>query len=117
VTVQRRHGARRRIGVWVRVPRSLKAGKRYRVTLRGGSGGFSEDALIEELIALFEDEGGAGSEPRTVRQLARRIHALRHVPGIYARFGKRPSRLVRRSHGASYEGRVRLRLRVTPRAR
>jgi hypothetical protein len=117
LTVQRRHGARRRIGVRVRVPRSLKAGKRYRLTLSGGRGGGSEEALIEELIALFEGEAGGGSEPHTVRQLARRIHALRHVPGIYARFGKRPSRLVRRSHGASFEGRVRLGLRVRPRAR
>jgi hypothetical protein len=117
LTVQRRHGARRRIGVRVRVPRSLKPGKRYRLALRGGRGGASESALIEELIALLEGEPGGGSEPRTVRQLARRIHALRHVPGIYARFGKRPARLVRRSRGTSYQGRVQLRLRVTPRAR
>lgn len=117
LTVQRRHGTRRRIAVRVRVPRSLKPGKRYRLTLSGGNGGGSEAALIRELIALFEGEAGGGSEPRTVRQLARRIHALRHVPGIYARFGKRPSRLVRRSSGVSFEGRVRLGLRVRPRAR
>jgi hypothetical protein len=61
--------------------------------------------------------GGASSEPTTVRQLAQRIHSLRRVPGIYARFDRRPPRLVRRSRDASYEGRAQLRVRVTPRAR
>ena len=61
--------------------------------------------------------GGGSSEPQTVRQLARRIHSLHRVPGIYARFDRRAARLVRRSGDVSYEGRVRLRVRVTPRAR
>jgi hypothetical protein len=117
LTVQRRHGGRRQISVPVRVPRSLKPG-RHRLTLRSGGGGFSEAALIDELIAVLEGEpGGGSSEPRSVRQLARRIRALRTVPGIYARFDRRPARLVRRSSDVSYEGRVRLRLRVTPRVR
>ena len=120
LTLQRRHGTRHRMTVRVRVPRSLKPGKVHRLTIRGGGGGFSEEALIEELIATLDAElggGGASSEPTTVRQLAQRIHALRRVPGIYARFDRRPPRLVRRSHDASYEGRVRLRVRVTPRVR
>jgi hypothetical protein len=119
LTVQRRRGGRHRITVPVRVPRSLRPGK-HRLTLRGGGGGLSEEELIEELIALLEGEGGGGggsSEPRTVRQLARRIQALRTRPGIYARFDRRPARLVRPSSAVSYEGRVRLKLRVTPRAR
>ena len=119
LTVQRRRGARHRITVPVRVPRSLRPG-RHRLTLRGGGGGFSEADLIDELIAVLEGElgpGGSSSEPRSVRQLARRIHALRQVPGIYARFDKRPPRLVRPSSDVTYEGRVRLGLRVTPRAR
>ena len=61
--------------------------------------------------------GGGTSEPHTVRQLAGRIHALRRVPGIYARFDRRPARLVRRSRDVTYEGRVKLRVRVTPRRR
>ena len=61
--------------------------------------------------------GGAGSQPQTVRQLARRIHSLRRVPGIYARFDRRSARLIRRTGDVSYEGRVRLRVRVTPRRR
>jgi hypothetical protein len=104
----------------VRVPGSLKPGKVHRLTISGGGGGFSEEALIEELIATLDGElggGGSSSEPTTVRQLAHRIHALRRVPGIYARFDHRQARLVRRSGDVNYQGRVRLRVRVTPRAR
>jgi hypothetical protein len=121
LTVQRRRGARHRISVPVRVPRSLRPGRVHRLTIRGGGGGFSDEALVEELIAMLDADlgggGGAASEPSTVRQLARRIQALRRVPGIYARFDRRPARLVRRSGDVSYEGRVRLRVRVTPRVR
>jgi hypothetical protein len=120
LTVQRRRGARHRISVPVRVPRSLKPGRKHRLTIRGGSGGASEEALIDELILLLEEEsggGGGGSEPTTVRELARRIQALRRAPGVYARWDRRPPRLVRRADDVSYEGRVRLRVRVTARAR
>jgi hypothetical protein len=120
LTLQRRHGTRHRISVPVRVPRSLKPGRVHRLTIRGGGGDFSEEALIQELIAMLDEElggGGGSSEPTTVRQLAHRIHGLHRAPGIYARFGRRPPRLVRRSSDVSYEGRVRLRVRVTPRAR
>jgi len=120
VTLQRRHGTRHRITVPVLVPRSLSPGRAHRLTIRGGGGGFSQDALIEEFIAMLEGEffgGGSGSEPKTVRQLAQRIRALHRVPGLYARFDKRPARLVRRSSDVAYEGRARLRVRVTPRAR
>jgi hypothetical protein len=115
LTVQRRNGARRRLSVRVRVPRSLKPG-RHRLTISGGSGGsFSEEQLIEELILILEGGGGGSSEPRTVRQLASRIRALRERPGIRARFDRRPPRLVRASSQVSFEGRLRLRLRVTKR--
>ena len=120
LTVQRRRGDRHRISVPVRVPRSLKPGRVHKLTIRGGGGGFSDDALVEELIAVLDAElggGGGSSEPTSVRALARRIHTLHRVPGIYARFDRRPPRLVRRSGDVSYEGRVRLRVRVTPRAR
>jgi hypothetical protein len=121
LTVQRRRGARHRLSVRVRVPRSLRPGKVHRLTIRGGGGGSSEEALVEELIAMLDTElgggGGGGSEPQTVRQLARRIHSLRRVPGIYARFDRHPARLVRRAGDVSYQGHVRLRVRVTPRRR
>jgi hypothetical protein len=121
LTLQRRRGARHRLSVRVRVPRSLRPGRVHRLTIKGGGGGLSEEALIEELIAQLDEAfgggGGAGSEPHTVRQLADKIHALRRAPGLYARFDRRPARLVRRSGGVSYEGRVRVRVRVTPRRR
>jgi hypothetical protein len=119
LTLHRRHGSRHRISVRVRVPLALKPGRRHRLVIRGGNGGGSEADLIRELIALIEGEldGGGSGEPRTVRQLAERIHALRRVPGIYARWDRGPSRLVRRSRGVSYQGKVRLSVRVTPRVR
>jgi hypothetical protein len=120
LTVQRRRGARHRITVPVRVPLALKPGRRHRLVLRGGSGGGSEADLIRELIALLEGEldgGGGSADPHSVRQLAARIQGLRRVPGIYARWDRGPARLVRRSRGVSYEGRVKLGVRVTPRVR
>jgi hypothetical protein len=120
LTVQRRHGGRRKLTVRVRVPRSLRPGV-HRLTLRGSDDGFADGALIDELIALLEgDSGGGGggsSEPRTVRQLARRVKGLRRQVGIQARFRHRRPQLVHGSSEASYEGRVRLTLRVTRRAR
>jgi hypothetical protein len=118
VTVQRRNGGRHRITVPVRVPRGLKPGRRHRLTLRGGSGGgLSEAELIEEFLVLIAGGGGPSSEPRTVAQLAHRIGALHRDLGIEARWKGRPPRLVHRSSRVSYEGRVRLRIRVTPRRR
>ena len=119
LTVQRRRGARRTLTVPVRVPRSLRPG-RHRITFTGTGGAFSGDALVEELIALFEGEvsgGGGSSEPRSARQLARRIKLLRRAVGIQARFRHHSRQLVHRSSDVSYEGRVRLTLRVTRRAR
>jgi hypothetical protein len=120
VTLQRRHGGRHTITVPVRVPRSLGTRRTHRLTLRGQGGGFSEEELLDELVALLDGEfvGGFGpAEPKTVRQLAARIRELRRVPGIYARFDRREPRLALGSDEVSYDGRVRLRLRVRPRAR
>jgi hypothetical protein len=119
LTVQRRRGARRTLTVPVRVPRSLRPGRR-RLTFSGTGGAFSGDALVEELIALLEGDvsgGGGSSEPRSARQLARRIKLMRRAVGIQARFRHHSPQLVRRSSDVSYEGRVRLTLRVTRRAR
>ena len=107
------------VTVPVRVPRSLRPGV-HRLTFTGSGGGFSDDALVDELIAMLEGElsgGGGSSEPRTARQLARRIKALRRAVGIRAKFKNRDSQLVHRSSDASYEGRARLTLRVKRRAR
>ncbi len=117
LTVQRRRGGRRQISVPVRVPGNLRPG-RHRLTLRGTGSGFTEDALIDELIAVLEGAlgpGGGPSEPRSIPQLARELRTLRRKTGIQARFGRRPPRFVRRSNVVSYEGSVRLRVRVMPR--
>jgi hypothetical protein len=117
LTLQRRHGARRHITVPVRVPRSLRPG-RHRITFTGSGDGFSDDALVEELIAMLEGElsGGGSSEPRTVRQLARRIKLFRRSVGIRAKFRHHDAQLVRRSGDVSYEGRARMTVRVKRRA-
>jgi hypothetical protein len=119
LTVQRRRGGRRRITVPVRVPFGIRRGP-HRLTLRGTSGGFSGQGLIDELIGILEGvfgPGGVPSEPRTVRQLARQLRSLRRTAGIQARFDRRPPRFVLRSNRVAYEGRVRVRVRVMPRAR
>jgi hypothetical protein len=119
LTLQRRRGARRFITVPVRVPRSLRPG-RHRITFTGSGDGFSDDALVEELIAMLEGElggGGSSSEPRTVRQLARRIKLFRRSVGIRAKVKHHRPQLVRRSGDVSYEGRARMTVRVKRRAR
>jgi hypothetical protein len=52
-----------------------------------------------------------------VRQLARRIKLFRRAVGIRAKFKHRRPQLVRRSSDVSFEGRVRMTLRVTRLAR
>jgi hypothetical protein len=119
LTVQRRRGGRHRLTIPVRIPRSLRPGV-HTLTLRGSDNGSSEEALVEELVLMLEGElggGGGSSESRTVRELARRIRAFRQRVGIEARFRHRPPQLVHRSREVSYEGRVRLRVRVTRPAR
>jgi hypothetical protein len=119
ILVQRRRGGRHRISVPVRVPRGLRPGM-HRLTLRGTDNGFSDEALVDEIIAMLEGvigPGGAPGEPRTVRQLGRRLRSFRRAPGIQARFDRGARRMVRRSTEVSYEGRVRLRVRVLGRGR
>ena len=119
LTVQRRRGARRTLTVPVRVPPSLRPGVR-RLTFTGSGGGFSDEALVDELIAMLEGElsgGGGSSEPRTARQLARQMKLFRRAVGIRARFKNRDPQFVHRSSDVSYEGRTRLTLRVMRRAR
>jgi hypothetical protein len=111
LTLQRRRGGRRTITVRVPVPRSLRPGPRMLV-LEGDGGelGF-EEQLADALGGGISFEVVFGEElapPRTVRQLERRLDRFGRPSGIRARFGRRGGRLVRRSRGASFEGRVRI---------
>jgi hypothetical protein len=130
VTLQRRGGGRRTVTVRVRVPRGLGPGPR---TLVLAGNGIPPDAAF--VIELIEGElagglpgrprGAAGraahapparaaqSGPRTVRELARRIAAMRRPLGIVARFGRRQRKVVLRSDDVRFDGRVKLRLRVS----
>jgi hypothetical protein len=131
VTLQRRRGRRRTVRIGVPVPRDLRPGRR---TLVLSGNGFAEDpGFIVELIE--EELGGAGRIPgpaahigrglgrhatrsaqsarRPVRRLARRVAALKRPLGIEARFGRRERRVVLRSNQVRFDGRVKLRLRVT----
>jgi hypothetical protein len=115
VRVQRRGGGRRTITARVPVPRHMRPGRRT-VVLAGN--GFSGDpGFIIELLAA--ELGGAGrataaqSEPPTVRRLARRLRAIERPLGIEARFGRRNRRVVYRSNDVRFDGRVKVRLRVS----
>jgi hypothetical protein len=117
LALQRRGGGRRTLRVPVRVPRSGRPGVR-RLVLTGNGGSASlEDEFLLELFGLI-GAGGEPREPRSVRQLAAAVRRLERPLGIEARFRRRPAQVVERSDEISFEGRVRLRLRVTaPRRR
>jgi hypothetical protein len=104
VALQRRRGARRTIAFPLKVPRSLRPGARTLVLT--GNGG---------VRVLGADRGSAA--PRSLRELAARVAALRRPLGIEAGFRRRGGRVVYRSDEVAFEGRARLTLRVLPRIR
>jgi hypothetical protein len=114
VRLQRRGGGRRTITARVPVPRQMRPGRRT-VVLAGN--GFSGDPGF--IIELLAGELGAGrataaqSGPRTVRRLARRVRALERPLGIEARYSRRSRRVVFRSDDVRFDGRVKVRLRVS----
>ena len=130
VTLQRRGGGRRTVTVHVRVPRGLPRGRATLVL--SGNGFAAEPGFVIELIE-GELAGGrasgrargavagatrphgraARSAPRTVRRLARRVARMRRPLGIVARFGRGERRVVLRSDDVRFDGRVKLRLRVS----
>ncbi|HEV2874215.1 MAG TPA: hypothetical protein VGW14_03625, partial [Thermoleophilaceae bacterium] len=130
VTLQRRGGARRTVTVRVRVPRDLRPGRRTLVL--SGNGFAADPGFVIELIEGELAGGGspgraqeaaagksrtpgraAQSSPRSVRRLARRIAGLRRALGIVARFGRGERSVVLRSGDVRFDGRVKLRLRVS----
>ena len=117
LTVQRRRGARRTLTVPVRVPASIKPGRRTLVLRGNGTGSESEGDLLELLFgALIGSDSEEGdTEPHSRRELAEAVGALRRPLGVLARFRGQEPRIALRSDRVSFEGRVEVGLRVVRR--
>jgi hypothetical protein len=122
VLVQRRRGGRRWLSLRLEAPRSLRPGRRS-LLLAGTQGGslFDDEDGLVALIAPELGGEGAGEEPReprSLRELIRRIRAFERPLGIHARFrGSRRVRFVHRSDDVSFSGSLRVPLRVARRKR
>ena len=127
VALRRRGGRARSVTVRVPIPRDVQPGERVLV-IEGNGFASEEDELIIEFIGELARGAraaagqpapahGAQAEPRTVRQLARQIAALRKQPGITARLRGREPRLVLGSDEIRFDGRAKLRLRVVKTSR
>lgn len=114
VVTLRRGGERRRLSFRFRLPRDLRPGRQTVVLAGNGGEDFSGDDLILVLSeALGEEFGGEGAaEPRSVRQLARRLAAFRRPLGIELRRKRRRPKVVYEAEDVSFEGSVRVSLRV-----
>ena len=87
------------------------------ITLRGAGGGGSEEALIEAFVrGAHRRRGRRSKEPHSIRDLAARVGAIHRDLGIEARFRRGSRKLVYRSSDVSFEGRVKVSLRVLRRA-
>jgi hypothetical protein len=83
------------------------------VVLQGtGGSGSAESAFLFEFAEEFSEFFEGPSEPRTVRELARRVAGLHQDMGITARIRRGKERLIYRSDAISFEGRLRLTVRV-----
>jgi hypothetical protein len=113
--VQRRRGTRRRISGSLRVPRSLDPG-RHTIVLEGHGEGFSaEEALLGEFVIIVIEVFATAEEerePRSAREVARRLRAIHRPLGIEARLKRRRLGLVVRSDEVSYSGSAKLTMRV-----
>jgi hypothetical protein len=85
----------------------------FPVVLQGtGGSGSAESAFLIEFAEEFSEFFEGPSEPRTVRELARRVARLHQDMGITARIRRGKERLIYRSDAISFEGRLRLTVRV-----
>jgi hypothetical protein len=111
LTVQRRNGGRRTLTVPWRAPRRPGL---FPVVLQGtgGSSSSSEGAFLIEFAEEFSEFFEGPSEPRTLKELAKRVGGLHRDMGITARVRRGRERLVYRSDSISFEGRLRLRVPV-----
>ena len=113
LTVQRRRGSRRTLRVPMRVPRDLRSGTHPLVLSgTGRSPSSAEDGFFIEFVDEFSDFFGEPAEPRTLRELAKDLAGIHRDMGVTARIRRGRPRLVVRSDDVSFEGRLRLTLKV-----
>lgn len=117
--LRRRRGGRTSLSARLRVPRDLRPGRRV-LRIIGRDAQPLDAALEDELIFFLvgEEEGGGQRAPRSIRELAARIAALRKPSGLRASFRRGDeARLFYRNADTLLRGRVRIPLRVVRRAR
>jgi hypothetical protein len=114
VALRRRRGGLRTITVQVPIPRGIRPGERKLLIEGNGAANGDDEGLIDLVEELFfeGDSGSGGREPRTPKQLAASIAALRRPLGIAAHFRHRDPRVVLRSGDVRFEGRVPVSVRV-----
>ena len=94
------------------IPRDMPLGRRT-ITLSGASGGSSDEALLIEFVEVLTGGGGEGDgEPHSIKELASGLSDMHRDLGIEARFRRGSRKLVYRSSDVSFEGRVKVSLRV-----
>jgi hypothetical protein len=117
--LRRRRGGRTSLSARLRVPRDLRPGRRV-LRIIGRDAQPLDAALEDELIFFLigEEEGGGQRAPRSIRELAARIAALRKPSGLRASFRRGDeARLFYRNADTLLRGRVRIPLRVVRRKR
>lgn len=115
LSLQRRRGGERSLSVPVKLPRGLRPGVRKLVVRGNGDSPSFEDELFEQLFGTIIEFGGVSDEddePKHLRELAAVVRGFQQPLGIEARIKGHEPQLVHRSDEISFEGRVRLRLRV-----
>ena len=124
IALRRRGGGPRKVTVSVPIPRDARPGLR-KLVIEGNGFPLDEEEFFIELIEGLSRASGqrfradaraAQREPRSVRELARQVAALRQPLGITARLKGREPRIVLRSDEIRFDGRVRLDVRVLRRA-
>jgi hypothetical protein len=98
----------------LRVPPGTRPGSHPLVLTGTGGSASAEDSFVIEFAEVFSEFFGGPAEPRTLRELASRVAGLHRDMGITARIRRGRQRLVHRSDDVSFEGRLRLTLRVRP---
>ena len=117
--VQHRRGARRRMSFTMRVPRSLRAGRRI-LTLRGVVPLSIREGSDEGFELVLEDGAGPSDEPgpTSVADLAEQFAAIGRPEGLRATFSRSGrGRVVLRSSRLLLRGKVRVPVRVLKRRR